>query len=183
MRTGLPVLMILAAGLWTQAVLAQSGPEILDESAAAGADVETLKAESQLLGTIGQGVALSLAQCEGVAECEPAVNKAELEELVATVEQRINGLVPRQSEAGVEDLLVAYASVRDTYTQQLGRLGEIAPEPEAAAEEGDAFAAGPAAEPVESAATPGDFSVFEDVDESLSDEPAGDEGVEPEAPQ
>jgi len=160
--------LILTAGFWVQAVMAQSGPEILDESVAAGADVETLKAESQLLGTISQGVALSLAQCEGMEGCEPAVNKAELEELVATVEQRINGLVPRQSEAGVEDLLVAYASVRDTYTQQLGRLGEIAPEPEAAAEEGDAFAAGPAAE---------------DVDESLSDEPAGDEGVEPEAPQ
>ena len=160
--------------------------EILDEAATAGADIEKLKAETKVLETIGQGVTLSLAQCAGVENCEPPVNRAELERLAATVEQRINGLVPRQSETGVEDLLIAYASIRDTYSSQLGKLGEIAPEAEPAAETDTFGSETPAEGATESAAAPAassEFSIFEDVDESLTDEPAEDEGAEPEAPQ
>jgi len=176
--------LLLCLMAWVPAAFAQdpapaASPEaeILDDAATAGADVDKLKAESQLFDTIGKGVALSLAQCEGVDGCEPTVNKAELERLVATVEHRINGLVQRQSsgDKSVDDLLLAYASVRDTYTHQLGKLGEMAPEEEPAAE--DAF--GSEAPAAETATAPEEFSIFEDVDESLTDEPDAEEGAEP----
>lgn len=157
--------------------------EILAEEATAGAPVAELQAEQKLLETIGKGVSLSLAECQGVEDCEPTVNKAELQQLVKTVEKRINGLVQRQSEsadAAVDDLLIAYAIVRDTYTQQLERLGELTPE-DLAGEEGELFGEEtPAEAPAEATALPDAFSIFEDVDESLTDESAPAETPEPE---
>jgi hypothetical protein len=157
--------------------------EILNSAATSGAAVETLQAERKLLETIGKGVTLSLAECEGVDLCEPNVNKAELQQLVKTVEQRIEGLVQRSAEspdAAVDDLLIAYAIVRDTYSQQIDQLNLIAPEEEGPAEEGDLFGAeAPAEGATESAAMPDEFSIFEDADESLTDEPAPEDS-EPE---
>lgn len=168
-----------------EAAFADSGEagEILSSSATAGAAVEALQAERKLLETIGKGVTLSLAECEGVDLCEPNVNKAELQQLVKTVEQRIQGLVQRSAEspdAAVDDLLIAYAIVRDSYSQQIDQLSLISPEEEGPAEEGDLFGAeAPAEGTTESAAMPDEFSIFEDADESLTDEPSADDS-EPE---
>lgn len=176
------LLSLLPALLLPFAAAAQDGAgEILEAQATATADVETLKAEHALLETIGKGVSLSLAECEATGNCEGTLERAELEQLVATVEQRINGLVQRQAEGGdaaVDDLLIAYAIVRDTYSQQLEHLGQVMPLEQG--ELDDAFGDElPAAEPEEAASSaPDEFSIFEDADESLSDEPAADDAAD-----
>ena len=151
--------------------------EILPPEAAPEADVSTLAAETELLDSIGDGVALSLAYCQLDEACEPAVSREELSQLVQTVDQRITALAERYSESsepGLEEVLVAYAEVREKYNRHLEQLEEVTGAETAPAATEDAFAddvpAAPAAPPA--AAAPEVYDIFEDVDEDLTDEPA-----------
>lgn len=81
-----------------------------------------------LFGVIGNGVALSLAQCEEVEGCAPDVSESELDELIAGLNARIDELEKRLDDAAgaeraqIEELLDGYRaelSNFESYKQQL----------------------------------------------------------------
>lgn len=102
---------------------------ILDNEAAADAEINTLQAEAALFTTIGAGIALSLAQCEGVDLCSVNVEEVELKELLKVLSQRINDLMLKQEEVidpdEFQQVLTAYVNEYDTYSSHLEKLNAI----------------------------------------------------------
>ena len=111
--------------------LAQDAGEILATDVAQGADVSALQAEAKSFNTIKQGVALSLAMCEGNDLCKPNVNRDELNEIISTLNERISSIGQRYEETGNKDLegvLLAYSSAKDDYSKYLDKLNTMVPE-------------------------------------------------------
>ena len=77
-------------------------------------DVGLFEEDLTLYGTIGQGIALSLAQCEEIEGCAPDVTETELDELIVGLEVRIDELERRLAEGAgrdqeqIEQLLAGY---------------------------------------------------------------------------
>ncbi len=102
---------------------------ILDKNEADQADLGLLQNETVLFQSIGLGIALSIAQCEGVDLCSLTVEEGEIQELINTLDQRIDSLVLKQEEAedpvGFDKVLTAYISERDNYATHLEKLKNI----------------------------------------------------------
>jgi len=101
-------------------------------------DVGLFEEELTLFGTIGRGIALSLAQCEEIEGCAPNVTEEELVELIEGLEGRIEELERRLVEesdpverARLEELITGFTqeleNFRD-YQQQLAEFFEPAEE-------------------------------------------------------
>ena len=77
-------------------------------------DVGLFEEDLTLYGTIGQGIALSLAQCEEIEGCAPDVTETELDELIEGLEARIDEMERRLEEGAgrdqeqLESLLAGY---------------------------------------------------------------------------
>jgi hypothetical protein len=161
--------------------LAQGGlGEVLPDDIAQNADASVLEAEANLFNIIKKGVALSLALCEGDEQCIPSVNRAELEQIISTLDARIDNLGQRYESSGdatLEGVLVAYADARDSYTQYLEKLSTmVVEEPE---ETVDLFGSG---DFFGGATDMGrEFEIFNDVDEDLTDDVDVEEPPEGEA--
>ena len=60
---------------------------------------------------LGWGIALSLAQCEGIDLCSLTVEESEIRELLKALESRIGSLILKQEEAedpaGIDNVLTA----------------------------------------------------------------------------
>lgn len=99
---------------------------ILDENAAEQADLASLQNETELFQSIGMGIALSIAQCDGVELCTLTVEVNEIQELINTLDQRINNLVLKQEEAEdpveFDKVLTAYVNQKESYTAHLEKL-------------------------------------------------------------
>ena len=135
--------------------------DILDVDTVNAADEATLMAEADLFRTIGMGIALSVARCQGQGACNPAVNVNELQRLIEALERRIQGMTKRQedSEADMAKIITAYADEKEKYSgymQQLAAIPRLNP-------------------PVD------EYSdLFEDADaELLDDEDLGDDDFDP----
>ncbi len=102
---------------------------ILDKDEADKADLNLLQDETVLFQSIGMGIALSIAQCEGVDLCSLTVEEDEIQELIKTLDARIEGLVLKQEEAedpvGFDKVLTAYINERENYTSHLEKLKNI----------------------------------------------------------
>ncbi len=102
---------------------------ILDKDEAAQADLTMLQNETQIFQSIGMGIALSIAQCEGIDLCSLTVEESEIQELINTLNARIDSLVLRQEEAedpdGFDKILTAYINERENYTTHLEKLKSI----------------------------------------------------------
>ena len=99
--------------------------QILIEGTAAAADLNTLRNEVQILSTISQGVQLSVAECELSDSCAASVNGEELDQLINTINLRINNLSVRYTdtrEPGLEDILIGYVDVREDYNALRDKL-------------------------------------------------------------
>lgn len=159
---------------------------ILDNEEAADAEVSKLQAEAALFKTIGAGIALSLAQCEGDDLCTVNVEEVELKELLKVLSERINVLTLKQEEVidpdEFQQVLTAYVNEYDNYSSHLEKLnaikGEIYESEDSVADEFQ-FEIEEADFPVESArneALPSyldELEAFED-EEILDDEDLGD---------
>lgn len=159
---------------------------ILDNEEAADAEVSILQAEAALFKTIGAGIALSLAQCEGDDLCTVNVEEVELKELLKVLSERINVLTLKQEEVidpeEFQQVLTAYVNEYDNYSSHLEKLnaikGEIYESEDSVADEFQ-FEIEEADFPVESArneALPSyldELEAFED-EEILDDEDLGD---------
>ncbi|NNE37507.1 MAG: hypothetical protein HKN08_04315 [Gammaproteobacteria bacterium] len=103
--------------------------QILNEDYAAGADVLILKNEIGIFSTIQQGVELSVVECELFADiCSADVNPSELDQLITTIDSRINALSIRYTEspnADLEEVLVSYVDIRDGYNSILDKINTM----------------------------------------------------------
>ena len=102
---------------------------ILDNEEAADAEISTLQKEAALFKTIGAGIALSLAQCEGIDLCTVNVEEVELKELIQVLSQRIDTLTLKQEEVidpeEFQQVLTAYVDEFDSYSSHLEKLNAI----------------------------------------------------------
>ncbi len=142
--------------------------QILNEDYAAGADVLILKNEIGIFSTIQQGVELSVVECELFDACSASVNPEELNQLISTIDTRINALSVRYTEspdADLEEVLVSYVDIRDGYNSILDKINTMPQfEVEQVVEDGfgfdDFFGFGAAASEVD----PEIQQLFEDYD-------------------
>lgn len=102
---------------------------ILNTQEVEQADLSLLQDETKVFQSIGMGIALSLAQCDGVDLCSLTVEESEIRELLKALESRIGTLVLKQEEAedpaGLNDVLTAYMDERDSYNAHLEKLISI----------------------------------------------------------
>ena len=106
-----------------------SSAAILEKSEAEQADLGLLSDEPIVFQSIGMGIALSIAQCDGVELCSLTVEESEIQELINALDARINSLILRQEQAedpeGFDKVLTAYVNERDNYNAHLEKLKEI----------------------------------------------------------
>jgi len=99
---------------------------ILDKDEFDNADLTSLQNETVLFQSIGMGIALSIAQCEGVDLCSLTVEESEIQALINTLDQRIDKLVLKQEEAedpiAFDKVLTAYINERESYESHLEKL-------------------------------------------------------------
>jgi len=93
------------------------------------ADLSLLTDETKVFQSIGMGIALSLAQCEGIDLCSLTVEESEIRELLKALDSRIGSLILKQEEAedpaGIDNVLTAYMNERDSYNAHLEKLQSI----------------------------------------------------------
>ena len=149
--------------------------DVLDINEVSNAEITILLDDAKTFDTIGMGIALSIAQCNGKDGCEPTVNESEISQLIEALEKRIEGVVSRQqnSEEDLTNIITAYVDTKEKYTDYMDRLSKMTkiPEPELPQEEiadEDIFAD-------EEALTEDEFSAFDDTDEDLEDDEALEE--------
>ena len=171
------VLLSILASVFLTAVsvtaMAAQG-RILDRIEAEQADTAAFAAEAEIFKSIGLSIALSIAQCNSQPDCEPVVDKAELETLLDKLDDRINKLVVKQQAGGEEDyteILTAYVTEKENFLKYQEKLDALsAPEETLAEPEEEPFAEQAPAATTTEVAPPQeavDFSVFEDIDEAL----------------
>jgi len=156
---------------------------ILDAIEAEQADTAALTAETEIFRSIGMGIALSLAQCEGQDQCQ-VIDANEIEQLLGTLDERINDLILRQDGGKGEftDILTVYVDQRENYLRYQKELEEIIgittaddglPDDDAFAEESVEFG--------ETSTDGVDLSIFEDADEDLGTDDLLEDDFNPEA--
>ena len=168
------IIIIQFAIAYSMPVLSAS-TDVLDINDVSNADITTLLDDAKTFDTIGMGIALSIALCDGKDGCDPTVNENEIGQLIEALDKRIEGLVSRQqnSEEDLTNIITAYVDTKEKYTDYMDRLSKISksPEPELPQEEfaeEDIFAD-------EEAIIEDDFSAFEDTGEDLEDDEALEE--------
>ena len=103
--------------------------DILKDDAVAKADDAVLAADAGVFDTLGQGIAVSVARC-AAEHCTPDVSKDELKLLIKKLNNRISVLPSRyqkSSDKQLENILLSYASSRDSYNGYLDKLNAAAP--------------------------------------------------------
>ncbi len=146
--------------------------DVLDTDEITNADINTLVEDTEVFNTIGMGIALSIAQCDGKDICDPTVGENEIGQLIEALDKRIEGVVSRQqdNEEDMSNIITAYIDTREKYTDYMERLGKIA-RPEIPQEEfvkEDLFSS-------EDALTEDEYSAFDDFEEDLEDDEELDE--------
>lgn len=99
---------------------------ILEGIEAEQADKAALVAEANIFKSIGMGIALSLAQCEGQDQCQ-VIDAGEIEQLLGALDVRINNLILRQGggEGEYTEVLTVYIDQREKYLKYQDKLEEI----------------------------------------------------------
>ena len=112
-------LLSILLGNFTQAA-------ILNKEEAGKAYLTMLEEEIELFKSIGMGITLSIAHCEGNDSCALPMEEREVQQLIKTLEHRIDSLAARQSEIddiiGFNKVLSAYISLRDSYSSYVEKI-------------------------------------------------------------
>ena len=77
--------------------------KILDKDEARQADLSTLQEEISLFQSISLGISLSLAHCDNNENCSLPMEEKEIQQLLDTIESRIDSLAKRQTE--IDDII------------------------------------------------------------------------------
>ena len=158
--------------MWANISLAAAGGGILANDEAQTANSNALLTEVSVFKSIREGITLSLALCGSEDSCEPAASSGELQQLIATLDLRIDGLTQRQQAsddtAGLEDVLIAYVDEREGYARFLEKLGTGTEQGSVVGENIDeAELFGDGEEETETSEIPDQFDIFADEDEEL----------------
>ncbi len=148
-------------------VQAAAGFVDVDEIKAVG--IEQLMSEISLIDTIGKGILLAISQCETDEVCLGHVDRAEVQQMIEAIDDRVQLLGERREETGepgLEDVLIAYVEQRENLTNYLERIDVIVPD-DAEEDVGNDFF-GITTTSVSSIAER--YRIFNDVDEALEDE-------------
>ena len=141
--------------------------DVLDIDEISSSDINTLVEDTRVFNTIGLGIALSIAQCEGRDICDATVDENEIVQLIETLDRRIEGVVTRQQNSDEEltPVITAYVDTKEKYSDYLQRLSKIArPEiPQEEFAEEDLFSS-------EDALTEDEYSALDDFEEDLEDD-------------
>lgn len=88
--------------------------DVLDINEINNADISILLDDTKVFNTIGMGIALSIALCEGKDVCDPTVDENEISQLIDALDQRIEGVVSRQqnNEEGLTNIITAYVDTK-----------------------------------------------------------------------
>ena len=124
MRPGYYISLVLV--LFSASINASA--QILNADYAAGADVLILKNEIDIFSTIQEGIKLSIAECELFDSCSANVNMEELNQIINTINTRINTLSLRYTdseETALVDVLIAYVDIRDEYNNLLEKISDM----------------------------------------------------------
>ena len=167
----------------TPFVFAATG-RILEGIEAEQADKKALVAEANIFKSIGMGIALSLAQCEGQDQCQ-VIDADEIEQLLGALDIRINNLILRQGggEGEYTEVLTVYIDQREKYLKYQDKLEEIIGT-EAAVDETAQDAPETQAFGTDEQEGGVDLSIFEDVEveEDLGGEEKFEDDFSPEDP-
>jgi len=128
----------------------------LDDDKILEAAAADLAAETSLFKTLQRGIALSLATCKSGGSCQPAVNRDELEGLIASLNMRIETLSQRfdeNNEKELADILISYSEIRDACNGYLEQLATLSSNENGGNEEDDLGE--------------DEFDIFQDADEDL----------------
>ena len=149
--------------------------DVLDLDEVTTADSDTLLADTRVFNTIGMGIALSIAECDGRDVCDPTVGETEIEQLIDALDQRIETVVTRQkdNEEELSNIILAYVDTKEKYTDYMERLSKIIRSPVIEPAE-DEFA-GEDIFADEEAMTEDEYSAFSDFEDSLEDDEELDE--------
>lgn len=100
--------------------------DVLDINEINNADISILLDDTKVFNTIGMGIALSIALCEGKDVCDPTVDENEISQLIDALDQRIEGVVSRQqnNEEGLTNIITAYVDTKEKYTDYMDRLSK-----------------------------------------------------------
>ena len=153
-------------------------PNVLDINEIISADITTLSEDTKIFNTIGMGIALSIAECDGRDICDPTVDEDEIGKLIETLDRRIEDVISREQndEEELTTIRTAYIDTRDKYADYMERLSKITkPElPEEELIEEDFFVE-------EDAMTEDEYGAFDDTEDVLEDdEDLGDDDYDPE---
>ena len=103
--------------------------KILDKNEARQADLSELQEEISLFKSISIGISLSLAHCDNNENCSIPMEAKEIQQLLDTIESRIESLAKRQTEIddiiGFNKVLSAYISQRDIYAEHLQKMEDL----------------------------------------------------------
>jgi hypothetical protein len=94
-------------------------------------DTGLFEEDLTLYGTIGQGIALSLAQCEEIEGCAPDVTETELDELIEGLEARIDEMErrleedPGRDQEQLERLLAGYEQELENFNNYKTELQQF----------------------------------------------------------
>jgi hypothetical protein len=134
---------LVQAKLAKQAVLAGN---LIGLQQLAFIDVSLFEEDLALYGTIGQGIALTLEQCEEIEGCAPDVTEEELNQLIEGLQARITELERRLGDPEhaadheqIEELLAGYRKELDNFQGYLQQLQEYYAAEEEAEDFGEEF--------------------------------------------
>jgi hypothetical protein len=159
--------------VWANVSLAAMGEGILSGDDAQTANAEILLAEVAVFKSIREGITLSLVQCDIAGSCDPAASSAEVQQIIAALDLRIDGLTQRQQgsddTAGLEDVLIAYVDEREGYSRFLEQLGFAPKEKKVVGEDIDEaeLFGDEEEEKTETSEGQEQFDIFADEDEEL----------------
>ena len=151
--------------------------DVLDINEITNADMSTLLDDTKVFNTIGMGIALSIALCDGREICDPTVDENEIGQLIETLDKRIEGVVTRQqnSEEELTNIITAYVDTKEKYTDYMDRLSKITKSPVVEEDldlgDEDIFAD-------DEAMTEDEYSAFSDFDDDLEDDEDLEEDLE-----
>lgn len=109
-------------------VSTNTSAQILNAEYASGADVLILQNEIDIFSTIQEGIKLSIAECELIDSCNANVNLEELNQIISTINTRINTLSLRYTdtpETALENVIVGYVDIRDQYNELLDKISDM----------------------------------------------------------
>lgn len=139
--------------------------DVLNSDEIISSDINTLLEDTKVFNTIGMGIALSIAQCDGQDICDITTGENEIVQLIEALDIRIEDVISRQqhNEEELSHIITAYVDIKEKYNGYMERLSKIVKRPEVEIPVYDIFAD-------DEAMTEDEYAAFNDSEDELDDD-------------